>query len=78
MHAYLTFKDIPPLCLSWFKKCLEEKLLMLEKLDTAGLAPVDLYLMSRGVGFIGGILSRIDSLGEEFRSLNSFICCLIS
>ena len=48
---------------------------MLEKLDIAGLPPVDLYLTSLGLGFTGGVILRKDNLGEEFRSLNSFICC---
>ena len=31
-----TLATYPPLCLSWFKKCLEEKLLILEKFSIGG------------------------------------------
>ena len=65
----------PPLCLSWFKKCLEEKLLMLEKFSSGGPC---LNLLSLGFGLTGVMTFRKTGLGEEFRSLNSFICWRIS
>ena len=64
----------PPLCLSWFMKCLEEKLLIQEKfVDSSGLPPpVDLYFTVLGVGFSGATILGIKVFGEELRSRSSF------
>ena len=48
---------------------------MLEKLSNAGF---DLYFTSRGLDFNGGVILRKDDLGEEFRSLNWWICWRMS
>ena len=48
---------------------------MLEKFANGGLG---LYFTSLGFVFNGGVILRKHDLGEEFRSLNSFICLRIS
>ena len=46
---------------------------MLEKFVVTGLPVVELYFTSFGLLFKG--VGLLINLGEEFRSLRSFICC---